>query len=179
MALAPGRDVQVIAALAEARAGNPNKAQQYVEELKKSNPSNTVLKLYWFPTVEAAIEIARGNAAQAIDSLQAAEPYETGEVPPSQVESLYPAFLRGQAYLLAHQGSAAAAEFQKMVDHPGMVQNFPTGALAHLGLARAYVLSGDTAKARAAFQDFFSLWKDADSDIPLLKEARAEFAKLQ
>ncbi len=179
LALAPGRDVQVIAALAEARAGNPNKAQQYVEELKKSNPSNTVLKLYWFPTVEAAIEIARGNAAQAIDSLQAAEPYETGEVPPSQVESLYPAFLRGQAYLLAHQGSAAAAEFQKMVDHPGMVQNFPTGALAHLGLARAYVLSGDTAKARAAFQDFFSLWKDADSDIPLLKEARAEFAKLQ
>jgi len=179
LALAPGRDVQVIAALAEARGGNPNKAQQYVEELKKSNSSNTVLKLYWFPTVEAAIAIARGNAPQANDFLQAAEPYETGEVPPSQVESLYPAYLRGKAYLLAKRGSAAAAEFQKMIDHPGMVQNFPTGALAHLDLARAYAESGDTAKARAAYQDFFTLWKDADSDVPVLKEAKAEFAKMQ
>jgi serine/threonine protein kinase/Flp pilus assembly protein TadD len=179
LALAPGRDVQVIAALSEARGGSPDKAQRYVEELKKSNPSNTVLKLYWFPTVQAAIEIARGNASQAIDSLQAAEPYETGEVPPSQVESLYPAYLRGEAYLLAHQASAAAAEFQKMIDHSGMVQNFPTGALAHLGLARAYAQSGNAGKARSAYQDFFALWKDADSDIPILKEARSEFAKLQ
>ncbi len=179
LTLAPGRDVEVIAALTQARGGNPNKAQQLVQQLEKSNPSNTILKLYWFPTIKAAIEIARGNASQAVDFLQAAEPYETGQVPPSQVESLYPAYLRGQAYLLAHQGSPAAAEFQKIIDHPGMVQNFPTGALAHLGLARAYVQAGDRVKARAAYQDFFTLWKDADADIPILKEAKAEFARLQ
>jgi hypothetical protein len=110
--------------------------------------------------------------------LEAAAPYELGGPPQLQVGTLYPAYLRGQSYLMAHNGTAAAAEFQKLPDHRGIVINFPLGALAHLGLARAYVLSGDTAKARTAYQDFFTLWKDADPDIPILKEAQAEDAKL-
>ena len=177
--LAPGRDVQVLAALTEARAGNPGKAEQLAQQLQKSNPLNTVLKLYWLPTIQAAIELNRGNSAQAIEILQAAAPYETGGPPPFQLNTLYPAYLRGEAYLAAHQGSTAATEFQKFLDHGGMVANFPTGALAHLGLARAYALSGDTAKAITAYQDFLALWKDADPDIPILKEAKAEYAKLQ
>ncbi len=92
---------------------------------------------------------------------------------------LYPFYLRGQAYLLSHQGKAAAAEFQKILDHRGIVLNFPLGALAHLELGRAYALQGDRTKAQAAYQDFLTLWKDADADIPILKEAKAEYAKLQ
>jgi hypothetical protein len=92
---------------------------------------------------------------------------------------LYPAYLRGQAYLLAQNGTAAATEFQKLLDHKGIVQNFVTGSLAHLQIGRAYTLSSDTAKAKAAYQTFLNLWKDADPDIPILKQARAEFAKLQ
>ena len=150
-----------------------------IEELQKSNPTNTVLKLYWLPTLKAAIELKGGNSAQALESLEAAAPYELGEPPPTQEGTLYPAYLRGQAYLLARQGQAAATEFQKFLDHRGIVVNFPLGALAHLGLARAYALSGDTAKTKAAYQDFLTLWKDADPDIPILKQAKAEYAKLQ
>jgi hypothetical protein len=111
--------------------------------------------------------------------LEAAAPYELGAPPQLQVGTLYPAYIRGQAQLMAHNGSAAAAEFQKLLDHRGVVLNFVTGALAHLQLARAYALSGDTTKAKAAYQDFFALWKDADPDIPILKEAKVEHAKLQ
>ncbi len=179
LALAPGRDVEVLAALAQARAANVIKAEQLVQQLEKNYPSNTVLKLYWLPTVKAALEISRGNSGQAIDILQAVAPYEIGGPPPFQVETLYPAYLRGEAYLSAHQGAAAATEFQKLVDHRGMVLNLPLGALAHLGLARAYALSGDTAKSKAAYQDFLALWKDADPDIPVLKEAKAEYEKLK
>jgi eukaryotic-like serine/threonine-protein kinase len=96
-----------------------------------------------------------------------------------QEGTLYPAYLRGQAYLAAHNGSAAATEFQKLLDHRGIVINFSLGALAHLGLARAYAVSGDTTKSRTKYQDFFALWKDADPDIPILKEAKTEYAKLQ
>ena len=95
------------------------------------------------------------------------------------VNYLYPAYVRGQAYLLARNGTAAAAEFQKLLDHRGIVVNFVTGALAHLQIARAYAMAGDTAKAKSAYQDFLTLWKDADPDIPILKEAKAEYAKLQ
>src|SRR5207245_8755663 len=118
------------------------------EELEKSNPTNTVLKLYWLPICTAAIEVNDGHAARALDSLEAAAPYELGEPPPTQEGTLYPAYLRGQAYLLARQGQAAATEFQKLIDHRGIVINFPIGALAHLGLARAYDLSGDTPTSR-------------------------------
>jgi hypothetical protein len=111
--------------------------------------------------------------------LEAAAPYELGEPQQLQIGTLYPAYVRGQAYLAVHNGNAAAAEFQKFLDHRGIVVNFPLGALAHLQLGRAYAMSGDAAKSKAAYQDFFTLWKDADPDVPILKEAKAEYAKLQ
>ena len=179
LGLAPGRDVKVLAALALARVGETARAKTMVEELGKSNPFNTVLKLYWLPTLKAAIDIDAGNSAQALVFLEAAAPYELGEPPPIQEGTLYPAYLRGEAYLVAHTGTAATVEFQKFLDHPGVTVNFPLSALAHVGLARAYALSADAAKSRNAYQEFFSLWKDADPDIPILKEAKAEYAKLQ
>ena len=179
LALTPGRDVKMLAALALARCGETAKAKALVEELEKSYPSETVLKVYWLPTVKAAIELNANNAAQSLVSLEAAAPYELGTPPQFQLGTLYPAYLRGQAYLVVHNGVAASAEFQKFLDHRGIVVNFPLGTLAHLGLGRAYTLSGDTAKAKTAYQDFFALWKDADPDIPILKEAKAEYAKLQ
>lgn len=97
---------------------------------------------------------------------------------PFQLGTVYPVFIRGECYLAEREGSKAAVEFQKILDHPGVYVNFPVGALAHVGLARAYVLQGNTAKARVAYQDFFTLWKDADPDVPILSEAKAEYAKL-
>jgi tetratricopeptide (TPR) repeat protein len=179
LALAPGRDVRVLSALALARVGDTARAKAMVEQLERSDPLNTVLKLYWLPTLKAAIELQAGNSAQALESLEAAAPCELGEPPPVQEGTLYPAYLRGEAYIAAHNSSAAATEFQKFLDHRGIVINSPLGALARLGLARAYALSGDTAKSRTAYQDFLTLWKDADPDIPILKAAKAEYAKLQ
>jgi predicted Zn-dependent protease len=179
LALAPGRDVKVLAALTLARSGDTAHAKAMIEDLERSDPSNTVLKLYWLPTLTAAIELNDGNSARAVESLEAAAPYELGEPPPFQAGTLYPAYLRGQAYLQSHNGPAAVSEFQKLVEHRGIVLNCVTGALAPLQLGRAYALSGDTAKARTAYQDFLAPWKDADPDIPILKEAQAEYAKLQ
>ena len=179
LALAPGRDVKVLAALASARAGDTARAKTIVEQLEKSDPSNTVLKIYWLPTLKAAIELNGGNSAQSLVFLEAAAPYELGEPPPTQEGTLYPSYLRGQAYLALRNGNAAVTEFQKILNHRGIVLNFSTGALAHLGLARAYSASGDSAKAKTAYQDFLTLWKDADPDVPILKEAKAEYAKLQ
>src|SRR5207253_4606800 len=116
---------------------------------------------------------------QALVFLEAAAPYELADPPPTPEDTLYPVYLRGQAYLAAHNGTAAAAEFQKFLNHRGIVLNFPLGALAHVGLARAYAMAGDTAKSRTSYQDFFALWKDADPDIPILKQAKDEYAKLQ
>jgi eukaryotic-like serine/threonine-protein kinase len=179
LALAPGRDVKVFTAIALARSGEADRAKLLVKDLEKNYGSNTVLKLYWLPTANAAIELNKGNPSQALVFLEAAAPYELGSPPPLQLGTLYPAYLRGQAYLLAHNGNAAAAEFQKLLDHRGIVVNFVTAALARLQLARAYAVAGDTAKAKSAYQDFFSQWKDADPDIPILKEAKTEYAKLQ
>jgi hypothetical protein len=109
--------------------------------------------------------------------LEAAAPYELGQAG-MFINHLYPAYVRGQAYLLAHNGKAAAAEFQKLFDHRGIVQFFVIGALSHLQIGRAYAMSGDTVKAQAAYRDLFNIWKDADSDIPILKQAKAEYAKL-
>ena len=124
--------------------------------------------------IDAATALQSGSAHKALEALAPAAPYELGSIG----LSLYPVYLRGEAYLAAHQGSAAAAEFQKILDHPGVVRNELIGALAHLGLARAYALSGDTVKAKSAYRDFLGLWKDADPDIPILKQAKAEYAKL-
>jgi hypothetical protein len=165
--------------MALARLGEGVRANGLVEELEKSYPSNTLLKLYWLPTIGAAIELKKGNSAQSLALLEAPAPYELGEPPPLQPGTLYPAYLRGQASLQAHNGTAAAAEFQKLLDHKGLTVNFVTAALAHLQIGRAYVMAGETAKAKSAYQDFLALWKDADPDIPILKEAKAEFVKLQ
>jgi tetratricopeptide (TPR) repeat protein len=177
--LSPGRDVKMFASLTLSRVGETARAKAIVEELQKSYPSQTVLKVYWLPTIKAAIELNANNPNQALVFLEAAAPYELAKPPQFQVGTLYPTYIRGLAQLMAHNGSAAASEFQRIIDHSGIVLNFPLGALAHLQLGRAYAMSGGTAKAKRAYQDFFALWKDADPDIPILKEAKAEYAKLQ
>jgi serine/threonine protein kinase/predicted Zn-dependent protease len=179
LAIVDSKDIQLIVALALARAGDVSHAQTLTQRLSKDYPSNTVLNSYWLPAIRAAIDIERGSPGRAVELLQAASPYELGSAPPLPQGTIYPAYVRGDAYLLAHDGAAAAAEFRKLLDHQGIVQNFPTGALAVLQLGRAYALSGDTTKARTAYQDFLTLWKDADPDIPILKQAKAEYATLQ
>ena len=206
IALAPTTDAEILAALALARAGFAAQAQILSDGLASAGPSNTILNFYYLPTIQAAIELDLGHPAQAIAKLQSAAPYELGAPPPLEPGTLYPAYVRGEAYLRLQKGSEAAAEFQKLPDHPGVVMNFPLGAIAHLGLGRAYALQAGVdlasspgrlsrlldvfggkkallqpeslAKARAAYDDFFKLWKDADPDIPILKHAKAEYKKL-
>jgi hypothetical protein len=178
LALSAGRDVKTAAALTLARAGDTPRAKALAEELEKDYPANTLIKLYCLPTINAAIELGKNNSSQALVDLEPAAPYELG-LAGSYINYLYPAYLRGQDYLLSHDGNAAAAEFQKLLDHPGIAGNFVTQALAHLQIGRAWAMAGDTAKARVAYQDFFNIWKDADPDIPILKEAKAEYANLQ
>jgi eukaryotic-like serine/threonine-protein kinase len=176
LARAPGRDVKVLAAMTMARAGETARAKAIVDQLEKSEATNTMLKIYWLPTIKAASELNSGNSSQALIDLEAPAPYELGG--PVPISGLYPVYIRGLVFLTAHNGAAAAGEFQKILDHRGIVLNLPLGALAHLQLGRAYALSGDPTKARSAYQDFFNVWKDADPDIPVLKQARAEYAKL-
>jgi tRNA A-37 threonylcarbamoyl transferase component Bud32/Tfp pilus assembly protein PilF len=200
--LAPNRDVREIAALALARAGDTAGAEKLAAELDKTFPLSTLVQRYWLPSIRAAVVLEHQDPNRAIELLKAASAIELG-MPTNVTILLCPAYLRGEAYLLLHDGNRAAAEFQKFMDHRGLVSNFPWGALARLGLARAYALQAGVpvaavsdrrkedgapraplqpaalAKARAAYQDFLTLWKDADPDIPILKEAKAEYAKLQ
>ena len=179
LALAPGRYVKVLSALALARSGESVQSKAIMEALKKSESSNTFLKVYWFPVLEASMAIAQHAPDRAIIALEPSVPYELGNPPPENAGTLHPAYLRGLAYLAENNGAAAAAEFQKFLDHPGIVQNFLFSSLAHLELGRAYAISGEQVKAKTAYQDFFTLWKDADPDIPILKQARADYAKLE
>jgi predicted Zn-dependent protease len=137
-----------------------------------------MVQRYWLPTIRAGVILERKDPNRAIELLKAASTVELSE-PTNLAIFLCPVYLRGEAYLMLHNGNAAAAEFQKFIDHRGVVVDFPWGALARLGLARAYAMQGDTAKARAAYQDFLTLWKDADPGIPILKGAKAEYAKLK
>ena len=178
LALSQARDVKLFAALTLGRSGDAPRARALVEELEESYPTDTIMKLYWLPTINAAIELNKGNSSQALKYLEAVAPYELGTAD-TFINYLYPAYVRGQAYLRTHNGTAAAAEFQKMLDHRGIVQNFVTGSLAYLQIGRAYAMAGDTAKAKAAYQGFFALWKDADLDVPILKQAKVEYANLQ
>ena len=173
-----GRNVEVVAALALARTGDALLAEAIANDLDKIYPTDTWLKRYWLPTIKAAVELSRGNSSQALEDLKAAAPYELGHAG-MFINYAYPAYVRGQVYLRAHDGTHAAAEFRKLKDHRGIVGNFVTGSLARLQIGRAYAMAGDTAKAKAAYQDFLTLWKAADPDIPILKEAKAEYAKLQ
>jgi eukaryotic-like serine/threonine-protein kinase len=176
LALSKGVAVKIVAALTLARIGDPQ-AEVIAKQLAHDYPTNLLLNSYWLPTIRAEILIRRGRPAEAIAQLQVATPYELG-IAWMFVNYLYPAYVRGQAYLAQHDGRAAAAEFQKVIDHSGIVENFVTGSLAHLEIARSYVASGDTVAAKAAYENFFRLWKDADRDIPILQQAKAEYARL-
>jgi serine/threonine protein kinase/Flp pilus assembly protein TadD len=175
LALSTGRDVEAASAIALGLAGDAAQATRLSADLAKRFPEDTIVQFNYLPTIHAATALQGGSASKAIEALAPAAPYELGNAG----QALYPVYLRGEAYVAAHQGSAAAAEFQKILDHPGVVLNEPIGALAHLGLARAYALSGDTVKAKSAYQDFFALWKDTDPDIPILIVAKAEYEKLK
>ncbi|HXJ91982.1 MAG TPA: transcriptional regulator [Terriglobia bacterium] len=208
--LSGGRDAEAISAIALGLAGDSAEALLLADDLDKRFPKGTLVRYEYLPMIRAASCLGGGNSAQdagtAVQTLDAAAPYERGDPSPTLDFALYPAYLRGQALLAAHQGAAAAAEFQRIIDQPGIVLNEPIGPLAHLGLARAYAIEAGTpgsagvppargqqqtagkmpalpgenlAKARAAYRDFFALWKDADPDIPILKQAKAEHAKLR
>jgi len=178
--LSTSREVQFGAALAFSLAGEEARAQALADDLNKRLPEDTLSQFNYLRVIRAQLALAQNDASKAVAALQAAAPYELGTLSSGPFSpALYPIFMRGEAFLAAHQGTEAAAEFQKILDHRGIVSNEPIGALAHLQIGRAYALQGDTAKAKAAYQDFLTLWKDADSDIPILKQAKAEFAKLQ
>jgi tetratricopeptide (TPR) repeat protein len=174
------RDAQILAALALARAGDSTRAERAADKLQRQFPLDSVVSGYWLPTIRASVEINRGDPSKAIELLKAAAPYELGLVSNLEFGALlYPVYVRGQAYLLLHEGTDAATEFQKFLDHRTLVANNPVFALAHLGLARAYAQSGDNEKARTAYQDFLTLWNDADRDIPIFIAAKAEYARLK
>jgi hypothetical protein len=189
IALKGGRDVELLSAVALARAGDAARSQPLADKISRAFPLDTVLQRYWLPVIAASNELNRGNAQRAIDILAPFANYDYYSPSQFQIEPIYPAFVRGEIYLKLGDGPKAVAEFQKLLDHRGMVLNFPIGALARLGLARAYAIEARSAtgaeaasglsKARSAYQDFFTLWKDADPDIPILKQAKAEYAKLQ
>ena len=179
LSLESGRNVKSLATLAFARSGDIARARTYSEELARSFPQDTLLNHYWLPVIRASIALRQGQPARAVELLPQVKNFDLGTQSPGLiVPSLYPVYLRGSAYLASGNGKRAVEEFRKIIEHPGMVVNCPLGALARLGLARAYDAQGDIADARSAYQDFLNLWKDADPDVPLLKQAMAEYAKL-
>ena len=176
LAMSKGEYVEAKAALVLARAGNPASAQELADRLNGELPMETMEQNYSLPTIRAAIEIARNNPSKAIDALKVSIPYELGG---SSICCLMPVYMRGLANLQLGRGQEAAVEFRKILDHPGSVLNFLPGAPARLQLARAQVMSGDKAAARKSYQDFLTLWKDADPDIPIYQQAKAEYARLK
>jgi len=175
--LSPGtRDVTAEAAFVYAESGDTARSDSLVQVLAKHFPLDTLAQSYWLPTIQAQVAYSKKNSSRAIEVLQAVTPLDFAGLSIGCMLSVYS---RGESDLASQQGSAAAAEFQKILDHRGLVQNCSTGALAHVGIARAEALAGDNAKARAAYQDFFTLWKDADPDIPILREAKSESDKLK
>jgi eukaryotic-like serine/threonine-protein kinase len=182
--LAPAsQTVEVEAALAFAMAGDTARAESLAQDFGKRFPLDTLMQSLWLPTIQAQLTLDRKNPALALGALQAAYPIELS----IKDSCLYHVYVRGQAYLAAGQGTQAAAEFQKILDHSGIVWNCWTGALARLGVARANALQAKTSqgadaarvRALAAYKNFLTLWKDADPDIPILKEAKAEYARMQ
>jgi eukaryotic-like serine/threonine-protein kinase len=171
----PGKDVRILVALVTARVGDLKQAQKLSDELDNKYPQDTFVQKYWLPVIRAAQDLRQGKGSKAIDDLESARALDLAA---SSDLTLYPAYVRGQAYLAIGDAIKAATEFQKFIDHPGIVLNSPLGPLARLGLARAYARGSDPAKTRDAYRDFLNLWKDADSDIPVLKQAQAEYAKL-
>ncbi|MFZ0297533.1 MAG: hypothetical protein WAM13_04225, partial [Candidatus Sulfotelmatobacter sp.] len=178
------------AALALAMAGDTARAESLAQDLSKRFPLDTQVQALWLPAIEAQLALDKKKPADALNILQAASTVELGQIPfVNNISCLYPVYVRGEAYLAAGQPEAAAAEFEKILAHSGIVWNCWTGTLAHLGVARAHALQSktfqgegqkaDADKSRAAYKDFLTLWNSADPDIPILKEAKAEYAKLQ
>ena len=180
LALSSGRDVQYGAALALAASGN-SRAETLVQQLQKQFPEDTIVQFIYLPTIQAELALKHHDAAKAIELLQTAAPYELGSPGNTAAftPALYPIYVRGQAYLAAQHGSEAAAEFEKILKWRGVVQNQPIAPLAYLGMGRAYSVQGDATRAKSAYQDLLALWKDADSDIPILAQAKIEYAKLR
>ena len=179
--LAKGRDVEYAAAFALALSGDPSESQRLAADLEKRFPEDTTVQFEYLPTLHALSALAHRTPLDAVERLQRAVPYDfamPGTAFFGTFGGLYPAYVRGEAYLAGGRGQEAAAEFQKVLNHRGVVLADPIGALAHLHLGRAYALSGDNAQAKSAYEGFLTLWKDADADIPVLKQARAEYAKL-
>ncbi len=179
LARAKGRQVDGFAAIAFALAGDSAQAARVEDELNKNFPSDTIVQSEYLPMTRAAVALRSGDSAQAIQDLEASRAYEFGETNTEFTFAGYPVYIRGQAQLAAKQPTEAIAEFQKILDRSYIVGNEPIGALAHLGIARAYVMQGDAAKAKLAYQDFLALWAHADSDVPILQQAKAEYAKLK
>lgn len=179
--LAKDREVEYGAAFALALAGDVSHAREHVDSLEKQYPEDTSVRFSYLPALQALLALHQKDSAKAIELLQISTPYELGTPPSANFGyfgALYPVYVRGQAYLAAGRGVEATAEFQKILNHRGIVVTDPIGALAHLQLGRAFALSGDKVRAKAAYQDFLTLWKDADEDIPVLRQARIEYARL-
>jgi eukaryotic-like serine/threonine-protein kinase len=184
-ALAAGQDSDGtrLLALVFARAGAADQAEKLAKSIDQWAPLDTLVQNFLLPAIRAAIELGANRPAQAIEILKPAVPYDFASLGkddfPYRFERLYPAYLRGLAYLKLGQGREAAAEFQKMIDHPGILEDFITAPLSHLQLGRAQMMMGDTNAARKSYEDFLTLWKEADSDIPIYIQAKAEYAKLR
>jgi len=175
--LSQSRDVEYGAAFALAVAGDSPASEALANDLDKRFPEDTFVRFTYLPTIRALVALNRGEHLKAVELLQTAAPYDLA-IPGSWFAffgNLYPVYVRGETFLAAHRGAEAAAEFQKIAGHPGIVFSDPVGARARLELGRAWALAGDKTKGKAAYQDFLALWKDADPDIPILKQARAEF----
>jgi hypothetical protein len=154
--------------------------QELTKDLGKRFPEDTLVQFSYLPTLDAQARLNPRDASRSVEALRKAIPFELGGPPFAFFSTaLYPVYVRGSAFLVLQRGSEAAAEFQKILDHRGIVLNEPIGALAHLGLARSYAMQGDTTKAKAAYQDFLTLWKDSDPGIPILIAAKSEYAKLK
>ncbi len=180
LALASTRDLNYLTALGLAFAGDYAKAEGMADSLAKGSSSDTLLNANYLPSLRGQIAINKHDPQKALDELVVAQKIELGQTGVSNITpSLYIPYIRGEAYLALKQGNEAAAEFQKIIDHPGIVVNSPNGIMAYLGLARAYAVQGDDAKARVAYQNLFAKWKDADPDLPVLLQAKAEYAKLK
>ena len=177
--LARNQGVVTLASLVMAQIGDFKLAQTLVEELNQKYPSDTLIQKYWLPTIRARMELKQKNWAKGLETLSVAEPFDFAATPALATSTLYPAYVRGEIYAAAGNEKQAVAEFSKLIAHPGMVLNFPLGALARLRSAQAYAVLGNSAKARESYQEFFELWKEADSGLPILKQAKAEYAKLQ
>ncbi len=178
LGLASESNVKLLAALALARSGDLSHARTLADTLNGEFPAHTLIQSYWLPTIRAAVDLELGNPAHAIEGLQPSTTYELGSTELFQLGTMYPVYIRGLAYLKSGQPQQAAAEFQKIFDHRGVIVNFPLAPLAHLQYARAQLLNHRSGEARKGYQDFLALWKDADPGIPILKQAKAEFARL-